>query len=248
MTQDAAPWEPISLGYQCEVKAQLSRALYVRLHPGGPREEFERQLLTPDLGQRSFERHIFDWQITPFQAVLAYLESDFRGVFDREDLAPAADGSGEVEHRRLLTRHPHDFHPIDGVLDHAAIDRQYPEARAKFEHLAGKFRRLLRTPGRFLYVFRQIRIYDETLRLHQQLSAHDPAHEAHILYVGLPGEDQWLAGLEPLATKAWAPPAAPGPLAWEGDDGAWDAVLAPFALRPARMGAIKEYLAQVEPG
>jgi hypothetical protein len=243
------PREPISLGYACEVKFQIARTLYERRFPNGSRLELERQLLTPELGQRSFDRHIFDWQITPFEAVLAYLDSDFEGVFEREDLALSSDGSGEVEHRRLGTRHPHDFHPRNGVLNEQVIDEQYPSARSKFDHLANKFRSLLKTPGNFLYVFRQIRVFDETIRLHKLLTAQCAEHNAHILYVGYPGEDQWLAGLEEIATKSWASaPAgsAERPPAWQGDDAAWSQALSPFSLRVRRTEAIKLSMAEVE--
>lgn len=226
-------YAPVSLGYSCQVKYQLSRELYRRLHPDGEEEDFRRMLMTPELGQRTFERHVFDWQITPFAALMAYLENDFRGVFEREDLV--VDGS-EVAHRTLRTRHPHDFRPVDGVLDDAVIDAQYPAARAKFEHLADKFHRHLRAPGDFLYVRNEIRIYDETVRLRERLSAGSPDHRFKILYVGLDGEDQWMEALDGEVFKAWTtavPDKAPD-RAWEGDDGRWTALLAGFPLRSTK--------------
>lgn len=227
----AGPYEPISLGYACEVKYQLSRNLYRRKFPDGDLEELRRQLLTPELGQKSFQRHVFDWQITPFEAVLACLEADFQGVFEREDLV--AEG-GEVAHRRLGIRYPHEFHPVDGVLDGAVIDAQYAAARGKFDHLSERFRRHLKAPGRFLYVFRQLRIYDESVRLLALLNAGQPGRDVKVLYVGEPGEDQWLAPLEGQVFTAWAPLSADKPAGrrWEGDDAPWDAVLDPIDLVP----------------
>src|ERR1035437_9466270 len=95
-------YEPIGLGYSCEVKYQTARALFSRKFPDGAEEDFRRMLMTPEYGQRNFERHIFDWQITPFAAVLEYLGSDFQGVFERADLYV---DNGEVTHRVLGTRH-----------------------------------------------------------------------------------------------------------------------------------------------
>jgi hypothetical protein len=226
----ATAFTPVSLGYSCEVKYQLSRVLYERRHPQGHEDDFRRSLMTPELGQQSFERHVFDWQIVPFEAVLGYLEADFQGVFEREDLQAI---NNDVEHRRLKTRHPHDFHPLDGVLDEQAIDRGYAAARSKFEHLAAKFRRLLNTPGPHLYVFRQIRIYDDAVRLLQLLSARNPQHQPKLLFVDAEGQDQTLTALEGEVFRGWLPlqPDKPDHRRWEGDDAGWTRILAPFNLR-----------------
>jgi hypothetical protein len=222
-------YEPISLGYSCEVKYQLSRALFVRKYPDGLENEFRNMLLTPEYGQRNYERHIFDWQIAPFAAVLKYLESDFRGVFERADLHVE---NGEVTHRWLGTRHPHEFHAINGVLDEAAIDAEYPAARGKFDYLAAKFRRHLERPGPFLYVHKEIRIYDEAVRLMQLLHARNPDHAFKLLFVGYDGEDQMLDALSGEVFKAWAPAVVDKPAGreWEGDNARWDEILRPWPL------------------
>lgn len=224
-------YEPISLGYACEVKYQLSRALFRRKYPDGQELDLRRMLLTNEYGQRNFERHIFDWQITPFAAVLDYLERDFQGVFERKDLFLNA--AGEVEHRRLGTRHPHDFKPMGGLTE-ASIDQGYAQARSKFDHLARKFLDHLTRPGPFLYVFREVRIYDEAVRLIDLLKRKNPAHDFKVLFVGHPGEtDQWMTALESTVFKAWAPlgaPAKPADRQWEGPDEGWDAMLADWTL------------------
>ena len=224
-------YEPVSLGYACEVKYQLSRALYARKFPDGAEFDLRRMLMTDDYGQRSFERHIFDWQITPFTAVLEYLERDFEGVFEREDLFLNA--NGEVEHRRLHTVHPHDFKP-HLAMDEAALDRGYADARAKFEHLAGKFRGHLERPGPFLYVVREIRILDEALRLSELLRHRNRGHAFKLLFVGSEGEDQHLGALEGEAFKGWTPRESgkPPERAWEGNDHAWDVILKDWPLAP----------------
>jgi len=222
-------YEPISLGYGCEVKYQLSRALFYRKYPDGAEADLRQMLMTPEYGQRNFERHIFDWQITPFAAVLKYLESDFQGVFEQADLHVE---DGEVAHRLLGTRHPHDFHAVDGVLDEAAIDASYPAVRSKFDYLAGKFREHLKRPGPFLYVCKQIRTYDDAVRLMQLLRTRNPGHALKLLFVGADGEDQMLEGLKGEVFKAWVPVTADKPAGreWEGDDTGWDHVLEPWLL------------------
>lgn len=223
------PYEPISLGYSCEVKYQVSRALYMRKFPDGLENEFWNMLQTPERGQKNFERHVFDWQITPFKAVLEYLERDFEGVFEREDLMVQ---DGEVVHRWLHTRHPHEFHAIDGVLDDRAIDADYTDARGKFDHLVAKFRRHLEQPGPFLYVCREIRIYDEAVRLMELLRRRNRDHAFKLLFVGYEGEDQTLTALEGEVFKAWTPFDTQKPVGheWEGNNLGWERVLAPWSL------------------
>jgi hypothetical protein len=223
-------YEPISLGYACEVKYQLSRTLFRRKHPDGQELDLRRMLLTNEYGQRNFERHIFDWQITPFAAVLEYLERDFQGVFEREDLFLNADG--EVEHRRLHTVHPHDFKPIGGLTE-ALVDQGYAQARSKFDHLARKFLEHLEQPGPFLYVFREVRIYDEAVRLIELLKRRNRAHDFKILFVGYPGEtDQWMTALEGTVFKAWIPLGSdkPADRRWEGPDEGWNPALRDWPL------------------
>jgi hypothetical protein len=222
-------FEPISLGYACEVKYQLSRTLFARKHPDGQELDLRRMLMTNEYGQRSFERHVFDWQITPFPAVIEYLERDFQGVFERDDLTVE---NGVVVHRRLGTRHPHDFRPHEAMTE-ALIDPGYANARSKFDHLAAKFLQHLRRPGPFLYVFREVRIYDEAVHLANLLRRKNPDHAFKLLFVGYPGEtDQVLSALEGEVFKGWAPlEANKSPdRAWEGDDDAWDAILKGWTL------------------
>lgn len=230
-TPPPASAEIISLGYACEAKYQISRHLYFRQHPDGAEEDFRRMLMGRDHGQRAFERHVFDWQITPFEAVIRYLESDFKGVFERADFA--VNGSGEVEHWRLKTRHPHDFLPMDGVLDARAIDLQYEAARSKFEHLAAKFRTLLQSEAPQLFVFKQIRIYDDAVRLLELLGGDRPGRDVKLLFVDYDGQDQMLDALEGRVFRGWVPAQAdkPADRQWEGDDARWDGILRPFDLR-----------------
>lgn len=223
-------YEPISLGYSCEVKYQLSRALYTRKFPDGEEFDLRRMLMTDEYGQRSFERHIFDWQITPFAAVLEYLERDFQGVFERDDLF--LNPHGEVEHRRLRTVHPHDFKPMGGLTE-ALIDAGYAKARGKFDHLARKFLTHLTRPGPFLYVFREVRIYSEAERLIELLKRKNPGHDCKILFVGYPGEtDQWMTALEGTVFKAWIPLTSDksADRQWEGQDQGWDEALKDWRL------------------
>jgi hypothetical protein len=222
-------YEPISLGHTCEVKYQISRALFFRKNPSAPKDAV-RHIINQNLGSRYFPRHIFDFQITPFSAACEYMERDFQGVFERDDLFvdPA---TGHVTHRTLGTSHPHDFWPPENGADQTFIDQEYPAARSKFEHLAERFRRHLRSPGRLLYVFMEYRSAAEAENLLRLLNRWD-GHEARLLLVDAPERDMDLSGLEGRVFKATRRPVsdkAPDHV-WEGDDAGWDETFAPFPL------------------
>lgn len=227
--EEFAIYEPISLGFSCEVKYQLSRRLYRAKFPGGDDFDFRRMLLSPSLGERNFERHIFDWQITAFAALLDWLEQDFQGVFERRDLYVA---ERQAQHRRIANlRFPHDFHAEGGVLDEAVIDRQYSAAREKFEHLAEKFRRLLNQPGPFLYVVRTTPSREDAVRLRDLLQRSNPDHQFELLFLGWE-EDAPAPDLDGVAHWAWVSldsDKSPG-REWEGHDQAWDEALQPWPL------------------
>jgi hypothetical protein len=225
--------EPISLGYSCDVKYQLSRNLYFRWFPTHSETQFRNMLFRWLQQPTRFRRNIFDWMIAPFSAVCAYLENDFQGVFERGDLELHDDGR-KVRHRDLLTIHPHDFKPgPDGRYTDALIDEQYPAARAKFDYLAARFRRHLQTPGPYLYVFKEIRALQDIERLRDLLGARNEAHLFQLLLVDNRGAvNQVLNALRGQAVKGWLPGGcdkAPD-RKWEGDDAAWDAILGRFAL------------------
>jgi hypothetical protein len=86
---------------------------------------------------------VFDWQITPYPAVLDYLRRDFRGMFERADLVRS---EGVVVNERYATRHPHD------IPKSADIDERYPVARSRHDHLCDNARQAFRSPLPTLFV------------------------------------------------------------------------------------------------
>lgn len=221
-------YEPISLGFNCEVKFQLSRAI-ARHSAAYASAEDVRRAFAIDYGSGHFRRHLFDWQVTPFPALIAWLEADFIGVYEREDFA-WSDDAGAVVHVVHHTEHPHDF---NGARSPGEIEAAYAGARGRFEYLADRFRRHLLEPGRFLYVFTEIQAEDQAERLLGLLNADAAGRDVHILLVDKPGCDADLSGLEGRVTKAWREidSGKAAEHAWEGCDEAWDRILAPFALR-----------------
>lgn len=224
------PFIPVSLGFACEVKYQLIRAL--------AREAAKQPACDPGPVFRSPEkdltRHIFDWQITPMAAVTRYLQADFQGVFERADLH-VDEAYGEVSHRTLATRHPHEFKPVDGRLDEAAIDAGYEAARSKFEHLAQRFRRLLQTSGRYLYVCTDARDDIQVGALLDLLNARAEDHDAHLLIVSFEPFSPQMLDHGGQVHRAWRPVETPKPPidAWQGDDAYWDEILGAFELKAA---------------
>jgi hypothetical protein len=224
-------YEPISLGPQCETKFQLCRVRYER-EAESDAPPFSSLEMLRGAHEKRFTTHIFDAQTTPFFAIEAYLRDDFQGAFEREDFT--IDG-GEPYHRRLGTRHPHEFPAAGDALAEADIEAHYATAYSRFEHLAAKFRRHLLQPGPFLYVLRETRPTEDLARLMEQLSARSPLHAFHLLVVDYEDKiqsvdnlpDVSIAGLTRHIDK-------PAHRLWEGNDEAWDKVLAPFSFASTR--------------
>jgi hypothetical protein len=109
----------------------------------GPICRTKYQLLRT-FGKDECPSSVFDWQRTPMSAIRFYLENDFRGTFEREDL----EVSGySVINRKLRTSHLHAFpkHIADDE-----IDRYYSRARARHDHLCDRTRAILRGDRRVL--------------------------------------------------------------------------------------------------
>jgi hypothetical protein len=223
-------YEPISLGLQCETKYQLSRVRYER-EATADDPPFHAQMAW-GAGNVRFPTHIFDSQTTPFQSLVTWIERDFHGVFELDDLHIE---NGQVASRRLGTQHPHEFHGSNGPPTTDDLIAQYPAARSRFEHLAQKFRTHLLSPGPFLYVMRQFQPAHKVEALIHLLKRANPARSFHLLVLDWEGLDEELSSL-PNVSKAWLPlkGAKPPEREWEGDDAAWDLALAPFAFTPTR--------------
>lgn len=81
-------YKAISLGNTCQAKLQIARKLNSLM--ASPMSEMALRLhLAPPLrGRRTFGWDLFDYQVTPFYVVNHFLEVDFEGVYEREDLEP----------------------------------------------------------------------------------------------------------------------------------------------------------------
>lgn len=233
----AIGWEPISLGASCAVKFQISRRMYfAKYGPQASLHECRRTLLTPERGSANYERHVFDWAITPFTAVRRALTAGFEGMYDREDLVIE---DGEAVNRTHRTRHPHDFHAADPAvgLTSADIDAQYDAARGKFDHLARRFLTIKDRPGRHLYVFEGFPYVGHVREVMERLGAGSPEHDWLLLLIGYEDEDEQpydALGDRIAWTRIPRDVRKAGELTWEGDDEHWSRALSPYRLWPHR--------------
>lgn len=244
LTDDIAAWaptraerfQPLSLGNTCEAKFQIARVLQFRRDPDSSEMAFRLALLPPRRSKHRFGWELFDWQGTSLKAVQHYLEHDFHGLFEREDLAVESEA---VLHRNLRTFHEHDFEVLlddpRAKVTEEVIDRGYPAVRARFDAMVARFRATLHTPGPYLYVHvcEDIPTDWDVQRLVTALRALSQDHRFRLLFVGYEDSDTpWGDYAHKVADKAFRPRAwnKPEGRSWEGPDEAWSAALAPYTL------------------
>ncbi|NJP68884.1 DUF1796 family putative cysteine peptidase [Streptomyces spiramenti] len=203
MPTPSAPPRPfdvcVGLGYHCEVTHQLRRIT------GDERAAF------------------FDWLDLELASVVETIDSDFREVLRPGAVEPFSDGHCALD-RGSDIRFFHDFAPsASGRLSAADIEKQLPQIRVKFEHLAERFRARAASPDRVLYVHHDA--FDESeardlRRLRATIAAAHPHHRFALLWVRrTPPRD---AGTLPPGVGWDTTPLVPG--RWQGDDAAWDGV------------------------
>ena len=233
---DAAPlYEPISLGATCETKFQIARALYFQRFPNKTHASLQLAMMPPARGRPLFPWRLFDCQGTTVPAICTYIERDFEGVFEREDLVGCAEG---VVHRTVGANHLHEFEGL--ANDFATISAEdfakaYAQARPQFDAMARRFRRMLTLPGPYLYVH-ACELFPPEAEIHRLIAAlgsRSSEHRFHILMLGYEGE--WLE-TEPyggMVTAFHRPYRGVQPRKWNWwdiDYGVWDEALAPFRL------------------
>jgi hypothetical protein len=145
---------------------------------------------------------VFDWQVTPTEAIHRYLAQDFEGMFERSDLLVKA---GVVWNGRHNSSHQHEF---PRGLSEDQLDACYPAARARHDHLCNRTRGLLHGRGPLLLVFSRPAPVEVIDALKRRVSTYNPRLTFHL--VGEP------------------PAGAVGD--WTGDTAVWDELLSPFAI------------------
>ncbi len=150
--------------------------------------------------RRKFKRYalhgVFDWQVTPAETFVQYLEQDFTGFMKLSDLAVE---DGVVVNQRFRTGHPHEIDPA------LPIELQFPKARSRHDFLCSRTRDALKGRfGRVLLQLSETRPLDEVQTVEEAVRAYCPTLRF---------------------TVANGPPRTDG-AAWEGDPAVWDGVFA----------------------
>lgn len=154
-------------------------------------------------------KSIFDWQMTPLATIHAYLDNDFRGLFERTDLEVR---KGIVWNGRFNTSHMHEF--PRGLLPED-LDRHYPDAHARHVHLCKRTRAAFHSRRRLLIVYSAPATPDEIDGLRAHLRTYAPKQRFHLI-----GETADCAD-----GSEW-----PAVDAWRGSTAAWDRLLAPYRI------------------
>jgi hypothetical protein len=231
-------YQPISLGSFCEAKFQACRKLYTSFYGKTSETGFRIQMMPPERGARQYDTHPFDWQRVSFPRMLEWLESDFEGVLEREDL--------RVEGNFILhssgSEHSHLFPGFTAGWTEENLDKGYPVVRRAFDRRVAHFRTLLTRPGPYLYMWTASSTYpgtdmapslDEVRRLIGLLGAASADHRLHVLIVTNPGKSDDYSSLKETVSQALrTDETGKSPtMAWEGNDTVWQQqILAPFAL------------------
>lgn len=150
-------------------------------------------------------RTVFDWQATPYLALLEYLRRDFRGMFEIGDLGMR---DGRVVNERFGTLHVHDFPNAPNLSDH------YAAAKSRHDHLCNRTREIMTAPQDTLFV------------RYGALPAEDE-HELHRAIATLRGDRPFALALIDDDDLPPTDPLEP----WQGNHAYWDRALAQFDVR-----------------
>lgn len=150
-------------------------------------------------------RTVFDWQATPYFALLEYLRRDFRGLFELDDLGML---DGRVVNERYGTLHRHDF------PDNPDIAVHYTAARSRHDHLCNKTRAAMTSPLATLFVRCGALPADEERALHDAIAS--LRRGAPFTLALIDDDDQ--------------PPSVPAE-PWQGNHDYWDRVLSEYSVR-----------------
>lgn len=185
----------ISLGSTCRAKHQIQRVY----------------------GKYISRRSVFDWQITPIQAVAEYLRLDFTGFFEKADLQIV---DGEVWNTRFGVAHPHEF-PVGVTI--GTYEGLYQSARESHDRWCARTRSLIANDLSTLFVF-CLPIAQEDLGYVEIIKQHiyrlNPQKRFHIL---LPPDEEF--GDD-----------------WRGNAELWANHLSCFQIKPPRRIRIRTQL------
>ena len=209
----------ISLGGRCQVSHQLRR-----IYPGADRA------------------YPFDWLITPDGSLLRLLDDDFADFLRLGDLAEAASSRPEFSYRHMRESRYGTILTHDFKRD-VEVTAAWPGVRDKYAFLIDRWRRLLSSDRRILFVRQS---YGQTDAIRDDLEdLADAALGARIAaaigacYPRLSFRVLCLPH-RPLPANPTLPAGVAlvhvgqrDPWVWTGHDMAWDALMAAYKVQPA---------------
>ena len=150
-------------------------------------------------------RTVFDWQATPYPALLEYFRRDFRGMFELDDLGML---DGRVVNERFGTLHLHDF------PDNPDLTAHYAAARSRHDHLCDRTRIAITTPLPTLFI---------------RYGALPPAEES-VLHDAIAAFRRGAPFALALIDDDAHPPSDPNE-PWQGNHDYWDRALSRYSVR-----------------
>jgi hypothetical protein len=169
--------------------------------------------------------HFFDWLEIDLLYVQQALDTDFREMLRSGRMTLTSDGEGAYDLDAGIEFY-HEFTARPGTkLTVADIEERLPAAREKFAFLADRWRELVASPARVLYIRQDangVETAADLARLQNSLRDRNPGHDFAILWLRRSSPED-LAELPPGIAYREVP-LLPG--RWQGDDDAWDKLFA----------------------
>ena len=162
------------------------------------------------------EAQVFDWLITDDPGIVHLIGNAAEDVFRQDDLKWI---NGAVRSQAHGTRYMHEF-PTE-----ADLEKGFAENAARFEALTRRWRDLMSSDARVLFVRLHARSEDPAAAaalLRDTLGAAAPGLRFELLYLTAPEifDPAWdTAGI------THRPVAQPEPYTWKGDDAVWERLL-----------------------
>lgn len=169
--------------------------------------------------------HVFDWIMTPTEGLIALIGSDLEAFFSRDRLGVGA--SGAITDLPTDTRFVHEF------PEGSDLDAQHAEHAGRYVMLAERWRDLLRSRQRVLFVRQENWAPDpraSAVRLHATLRAKAPHLRFRLLYLTANPADETPWGY-PDVINRYLPQLEP--YDWRGDNAAWERLLHEALSAPA---------------
>jgi hypothetical protein len=174
------------------------------------------------------QAHLFDWQLTPHEALVRLLRIDFADYFQRPNLVLSENRTHVLDTATGLQFHHLFTENLDGTVLERRMASDYERLRARADHLLQRWRDTARSARAALYVRRDP---DDEFTAEQLVELRDvfrecyPGHRFALLWARNLGTGRVdVTEVVPGVYEADVAVAEPRAVRWHGDDDAWDRV------------------------